>query len=336
MIIQENISLLPYNTFRVDAWAKYMAFPATTDEIVFLLKSRHHEFNPKIVLGCGSNILFTRNFEGLIIHPEIKGIEVIKETEDYVLVRAGCAENWDDFVKFCVDNDWGGIENLSLIPGTVGASPVQNIGAYGVEVKDVIEKVEAIIFDKAKNRVFSAKECNFGYRDSIFKKELKHKCVITHVTFRLNKQHIFRTHYPDLEKELDKYPDTTIQYIRDAIISIRKQKLPDPAQLGNAGSFFKNPIVSSDKANEIRRFYPSMPAYKAGENEVKLSAAWLIETTGWKGRKINNVGTFKKQPLVIVNYGNATGKEIIDFAKKIQQAVQQQFGILLEPEVNIF
>ncbi len=336
MIIQENISLLPYNTFRIDAWTRYMAFPATTDEIVSLLKSRQQEFNPKIVLGCGSNILFTRNFEGLIIHPEIKGIEVVKETEDYVLVRAGCAENWDDFVKFCVDNDWGGIENLSLIPGTVGASPVQNIGAYGVEVKDVVEKVEAIMIETSKKRTFSAKECSFGYRDSIFKKELKHKCIITHVTFRLNKQHIFRTHYPDLEKELDKYPDTTIQYIRDAIISIRKQKLPDPAQLGNAGSFFKNPIVSSDKANEIRRFYPSMPAYKAGENEVKLSAAWLIETTGWKGRKIHNVGTYKKQPLVIVNYGNATGKEIIDFAKKIQQAVKQQFGILLEPEVNIF
>ncbi len=336
MIIHENISLFPYNTFGIDALARYMAFPATTGEIVSLLKNKQKEFSPKLVLGGGSNVLFTKNFEGLIIRPEIKGIEILKDTGNYVLVRAGCAENWDDFVKYCVENDWGGIENLSLIPGTVGACPVQNIGAYGVEVKDVIENVEAIMFDTAKKMVFSAKDCMFGYRDSIFKRELKHKCVITHVTFRLRRRHIFRTQYAELEKELDKYPDTTIQYIRDAVISIRRQKLPDPSQLGNAGSFFKNPVVSIDKANEIRRFYPSMRAYKSGENEIKISAAWLIETTGWKGKRINNAGTYKKQPLVIVNYGNASGEEILDFAKKIQQAVKQQFAILLEPEVNIF
>jgi UDP-N-acetylmuramate dehydrogenase len=335
MIVHKNISLSQYNTFGIAAFAKFIAFPATTEEIISLLKSQHHEYNPKVVIGGGSNILFTKDFEGLLIHPEIKGIEIIKETKDIILVRAGCAENWDDFVKYCVNNDWGGIENLSFIPGTVGASPVQNIGAYGVEVKDMIEKVETIMFDSAKKRVFSAKECNFGYRDSIFKHELKHKCIITHVTFRLTKQHIFRTHYPDVEKALDNYPDTTIQYIREAVIAIRRQKLPDPEQLCNAGSFFKNPVVDEEKANEIRRFYPTMPVYKSDGNKVKLSAAWLIETVGWKGRKINNVGTYKKQPLVIVNYGNASGQEILEFARKIQQAVQQQFAIMLEPEVNI-
>ena len=336
MIIQEKVSLSQYNTFGVDSYAKYMAFPATTDEIISLLKGQYNEYNPKVVIGSRSNILFTKDFDGLLIHPEIKGIEIIKQTRDFIHVRAGCGENWDDFVRYCVDNDWGGIENLSLIPGTVGASPVQNIGAYGVEVKDVIEKVEAVMFESAKKRVFTANECNFGYRDSIFKHELKHKCIITHVTFRLTKQHFFRTQYPDLEKELDNYPDTTIQNIRNAIITIRRNKLPDPEQLGNAGSFFKNPIVDEQKANEIRRFYPKMPAYKSGDNKFKLSAAWLIETAGWKDRKINNVGTYKKQPLVIVNYGHASGQEILEFAKKIQQAVQQKFAIMLEPEVNIF
>jgi len=333
--IRENIPLLPYNTFGIEAYARWMAFPKSTEEIKELLDSDRPEWKPKFVLGGGSNVLFTRNYDGFIIHPLIKGIEVIKEKKSTVWVRAGCGENWDGFVEWCVANDLGGLENLSNIPGNIGASPVQNIGAYGVEARDSIDNVELVMLADQKRRILPARLCGFNYRDSIFKNELKDQCLITHVTFRLTREHVLKTHYPDLEKELDDYPETTIQTIREAIISIRRKKLPDPAETGNAGSFFKNPVVSAQKAHVCKQSHPAMPVYDCGENKAKLSAAWLIEQSHCKGMRKGNVGTHKNQPLVIVNHGGATGSEIVDFARKIQRAVQNHFGILLETEVNI-
>lgn len=335
LTIQENISLLPYNTFGIEAYATWMAFAESPEDVMELLGRDQPRWNSKFVLGGGSNVLFTRDYEGLIIHPRIMGIEKTKETDDYVWVRTGCGENWDDFVAWCVANDLGGLENLSLIPGNVGAAPVQNIGAYGAEVKDHIESVEMVLMTNQKKIVLSTRECKFGYRDSIFKKKLQNQCIITHVTFSLTRNHTFRTHYPDLEKELDNYPETTIQYIREAIIALRKKKLPDPAHLGNAGSFFKNPVVSAQQADTIRQFYPAMPGYNCEGNKVKLSAAWLIEQCHWKGKKIGKVESYKNQPLVIVNLGGAKGSEIIEYARKIQRAVQNHFAIALEMEVNI-
>jgi UDP-N-acetylmuramate dehydrogenase len=334
-VIQENISLLPYNTFGMEANARYMAFPGSTEETKELLRNDRPEWKTKFVLGGGSNVLFTRNYEGLIIHPMIKGIGITKETGKSVWVRAGCGENWDGFVAWCVANDLGGLENLSNIPGNVGASPVQNIGAYGVEAGDSIDHVELVMLADQKTIRLPAGKCRFNYRDSIFKNELKDRCLITHVTFRLNRDPVFKTHYPDLEKELDNHPETTIQSIREAIISIRRRKLPDPAETGNAGSFFKNPVVDILQARSLRNSYPLIPIYACGENKAKISAAWLIEHRNWKGKKIGHVGCYEKQPLVIVNYGNATGTEIVDFARKIQRAVQKRFGIFLETEVNI-
>ncbi len=336
LTIKENLSLLPYNTFGIEANARWMAFPRSTEELDELLGHGRPEWNPKFVLGGGSNVLFTRDYNGLIIHPGIKGFEKIRETDGFVWVRAGCGETWDDLVGYCVAHDWSGLENLSLIPGNVGASPVQNIGAYGVEVKDCIESVEAVLIHDQKHIIMPAGECRFSYRDSIFKRELKGMCVITHVTFRLSRIPVFKTHYPDLEKELDNYPDTTIQYIREAVIAIRTKKLPDPVRLGNAGSFFKNPVISAQKAKSLRQFYASMPGYECEGNMVKLSAAWLIEQCHWKGRKIGNVEAYRKQPLVIVNRGGATGGEIMQYARKIQRAVQNRFGIALDMEVNVW
>jgi UDP-N-acetylmuramate dehydrogenase len=333
--IHENISLLALNTFGINASARYMAFPVSSDEVVELAQQDRDEWNPKFVLGGGSNVLFTGNYNGLIIHPQIKGIEKTKENDEFVWLRAGCAETWDDFVHYCVAQDLGGLENLSLIPGTVGASPVQNIGAYGVEVRDCIDRVEMVLWDERKKTVMVSGDCRFGYRDSIFKRELKDKTVITHVTFRLNKNHLFKTHYPDLEKELDNYSDTTIQYIREAIISIRRNKLPDPSELGNAGSFFKNPVITLRKANALLKHYPSMPLYNMESGDVKVSAAWLIEQCHWKGRRIGSVESYKKQPLVIVKRGGASGGDILDFARRIQRSVQNLFGISLEMEVIV-
>jgi UDP-N-acetylmuramate dehydrogenase len=333
--ISENISLLPYNTFGIEANARWMACPSSEEEIKELLENDRPEWKQKFVLGGGSNVLFTRNYEGLIIHPLIMGIAITGETDQYALVRAGCGENWDVFVAWCVDNNLGGLENLSLIPGNVGASPVQNIGAYGVEAGDCIDNVEMISLADQKKISLPAGKCRFNYRDSVFKNERKDQCLITHVTFRLTRAHVFKTHYPDLEKELDNYPETSIRTIREAIIRIRQKKLPDPAETGNAGSFFKNPVLPSEQARLLKNSHPSIPVYDCGGDKAKVSAAWLIENCNWKGKKIGPVGTHKKQPLVIVNHGGATGTEIIDFARKIQRAVQIRFGISLEMEVNV-
>jgi UDP-N-acetylmuramate dehydrogenase len=331
----EHISLKKRNTFGVEAKARYYIELLSIDQIQEFLHSGQYGIHPRLILGEGSNILFTKDFEGIIIRPLIKGIRKIEETEKHVYLQAGAGENWDGLVKYCVENNWGGLENLSLIPGTVGASPVQNIGAYGVEVKDVIEYVETIDLSGINIVKYAASECKFDYRKSIFRQNLKDKVIITNVVFRLDKEHQFITHYGNIEKELDKYPETNIQNIRQVVMSIRRSKLPDPLKLGNAGSFFKNPVVNKDTLENIRKFYPKLSFWELNEHQFKISAAWLIEQCHWDNKKIGHTGTYKKQPLVIVNYGKASGKEILNFAGKIQKAVKNHFAIALEPEVNI-
>lgn len=334
--ILENISLKKYNTFGIEVSAKYFVEFQNTNQIREFLQSDYKTIQPRLILGEGSNILFTNNFEGIVIRPLIMGIEKIEETDRHVFIRVGAGENWDEFVKYCVDNHYGGIENLSLIPGSIGASPVQNIGAYGVEVKDVIENVETIDVSNSHTVIFPAEECEFDYRNSIFKEKHKNKYIITSVIFRLDKEHHYTTHYGNLEKELDNYPETNIRNIREVIIKIRKSKLPDPKETGNAGSFFKNPVVSRETLEYIKKFYAKIPFWEFKNDQVKLSAAWLIEQCQWKSKKIGQAGTYRKQPLVIVNLGNATGNDVLTLARKIQKAVMNHFAIHLEPEVNIF
>jgi UDP-N-acetylmuramate dehydrogenase len=334
-VIKENISLAQLHTFHINALARYLIEFTNIDDITEYLKSELSEIRPRFVLGSGSNVLFVSDFNGVVLRPRILGIEKTAENNKTTLIRVGAGENWDHFVEYCVKEELGGIENLSWIPGTVGATPVQNIGAYGMEVKDVIDVVDAVSLDNGRRIRLTAKECKFSYRDSIFKQKLKDKIIITHVTYRLNKIHQFTTGYPDLEKELDNYPETSIHYIRQAIITIRKNKLPDPDKIGNAGSFFKNPTVTESKGKSIHSSYPRMPLFENRNGMVKLSAAWLIDQCGWKGRRIGNTGTYKNQPLIIINHGNATGMEILNYARKIQKAVMNKFGISLEMEVNV-
>ncbi len=331
----ENISLKKYNTFGIDVSSRYFIELVNIEQIREFLQSENGSIQPRLIIGEGSNILFTRDFDGIVIRPVIKGIEKSEETDKHVYLKVGAGENWDELVSYCVENNYGGIENLSLIPGSVGASPVQNIGAYGVEVKDVIEYVETIDLLTTDTIVFFADECRFDYRSSIFKTKLKNKHIITHVMFRLDKEPHFVTHYGTIAKELDQYAETSIRNIREIIIKIRKSKLPDPKELGNAGSFFKNPVVSRETFENILKFYPKVPFWEFKENLVKLSAAWLIEQCQWKSKKIGDAGTYRKQPLVIVNHGNATGNDVVTLSEKIQKAVKNHFAIQLEPEVNI-
>lgn len=334
-IVKKNYSLKKQNSFGLDVSAKYYIKLTDDQQVIDFIKSDLSNIRPIYIIGEGSNILFSKDFNGLLVYPKISGIEKTEKTPDYIKLRVGAGENWDNFVQFCTQNNYGGIENLSLIPGSVGACPIQNIEAYGVEVKEVIESVEAIEIETADVRILSNSECNFSYRNSIFKQELKNKYIITYVTFRFNKKYSYRTSYGDLSKELDKFSETNIQNIRKAIINIREERLPDPKELGNAGSFFLNPVVSLEQANSLKQYYPKMPFFKVSGNEVKLSAAWLIEQSNWKGKRVGDVGTYKKQPLVIVNYGEATGKDIINIANKIKKTVKNNFAIDLEMEVNV-
>lgn len=333
--IIENLPVLPYNTFHVAAKARFFIELNDTGEIRDFLNSDYAGVRPRFILGGGSNVLFTKDFEGIILHPAIKGFEITGENHEAVWIRVGAGESWDRFVEHCVAHNWGGIENLSLIPGSVGAGPVQNIGAYGAEIKDVIDNVEVIVMEDGQKLVLSAAGCRFSYRDSIFKKELHNKVIITHVTFRLHKNPRFITAYPELEKELGSYPEISLSTIREAVISIRRNKLPDPSVTGNAGSFFKNPVINRRQAASIRKLYPDMRIFDTPDGLIKLSAAWLIEQCGWKGRKLGKTGTYMRQPLIIVNHGGATGEEIYQCALSIRQAVMNHFGIRLEMEVNI-
>jgi len=337
MSILQNISLKPYNTFGIDALAAH--FIQAND--IYALKTTLSDSNwhntPKLVLGEGSNILFTGHYEGLVIHNQIKGIEIIDEDKQHVFIKVGAGVNWHQFVIYCVENNYAGVENLSLIPGTVGAAPVQNIGAYGVELKDTLFCVDTISIDGKTKKILHNKDCEFGYRDSIFKNKLKDQCIITHVTFQLNKQSTFHITYGAIQETLNQIHvgDLTLKAISNAIISIRQSKLPNPKNIGNAGSFFKNPIIKTTTFHDLQKKHSNMPFYIISEEEVKVPAAWLIEQLGFKGKQFGNVGVYDKQPLVLVNHGNASGKEVYDLSEKIKASVLDKFNILLNTEVNI-
>jgi UDP-N-acetylmuramate dehydrogenase len=337
MTIQENISLKPYNTFGVDVQAKYFAPFQSTDELEELLNYKLRTPASKLILGGGSNVLFTQDYDGLVLKNEIRGIEVLKEDEHYVYVRAGAGENWHQFVLYCLQHNFAGVENLSLIPGNVGASPMQNIGAYGVEIKDVFHDLEALDVKDKKVHTFSLNDCEFGYRESVFKKKYKDQFVITNVVFRLHKQPFFNTSYGAINHELEKMgvQELSIQAISQAVINIRSSKLPDWKVIGNAGSFFKNPIITNQEFLKLKQTFPGIVAFPSGEDSTKLAAGWLIEQCGWKGFREGDAGCYLKQALVLVNYGNAKGEEIYQLSEKIIESVKQKFDLVLEREVNI-
>lgn len=331
----ENYNLKPHNTFGVEARCRYFfEFTEPEDLNTFVKSNETWKDLPLFVLGGGSNVLFQKDFEGLVLHPNIPGILKVKEDRQNIWFEVGAGEIWDDFVKYCVDYGVGGVENLSLIPGSVGAAPVQNIGAHGQEISNVIEWVKGYDLEQKIPVEFSKDDCRFGYRDSLFKRELKNRVVITSVVFRLEKFPEFNLKYGQVEEKVKELGEINLQNIRSAIIEIRSSKLPDVNKSGNAGSFFKNPVVNSVVAEKVRAQFPDVPVYPVNEKRVKLAAGWLIEKAGWKGRREGNVGMHEKQALVLVNYGHATGKEIYDFSEKIMDSVKEKFGIELEREVN--
>lgn len=336
---QENISLQPFNTFGVDVKAKYFCSLDSIEKLNTLVQRDLFRNEPRIFLGGGSNVLFTKDFNGVIIHNAIQGIEKESETDESIALRVASGVNWHELVTYCVDHDWGGIENLSLIPGTVGAAPIQNIGAYGVEISELIEKVEAFDFDRGGMRSFPKDECRFGYRESVFKSDFKEKIFISSVTLRLTKKnHRINTSYGAIGDTLKRMnvEQPSIQTVRDAVIKIRKEKLPDFKTLGNAGSFFKNPEITAQHFQQLKNDYAGIPHYPTANQRVKVPAGWLIEQCGWKGKKINRVGVHAMQALVLVNFGEAKGDEIFQLAMKIIESVQEKFSITLTPEVNIF
>lgn len=331
----ENHSLKNYNTFGIEAKARFFfEFTEPEDLEEFLNSNNSWKTERLIVLGQGSNILFMDDFDGLVIHPKVPGIKAINEDRSFYYVEAGAGEVWDEFVDFCVNYNLGGVENLSLIPGNVGAAPVQNIGAYGQEVCQVVDRVKGFDLETRQLSEFSADECRFAYRDSIFKNYLKNRFIITSVVFRLDKFPEFKLGYGDVEQKVKEKGDLNLQNIRKTIIEIRSSKLPDVQELGNAGSFFKNPAVVKEIADNIKAEYEKVPMYPTSDEKVKLAAGWLIEQAGWKGVREGNCGVHKDQALVLVNYGGATGKEIYDISEKIKQSVFEKFGVELEREVN--
>jgi UDP-N-acetylmuramate dehydrogenase len=334
-MIEQNISLKPFNTFGIEAkTAKFCRFSSIQE-----LENLREEIlsNQLLILGGGSNLLLTKDFTGLVLKNEIKGIEIESEDAEEIILKVGAGEVWHEFVLYCVEKNYAGIENLSLIPGSVGASPMQNIGAYGVEIKDVFEKLSAYHIETGEINYFNKNECNFAYRESVFKKVLKGKYIISHVYFRLKKEAAINSSYGAIEQVLnDKgIKNPTIKDVSDAVISIRQSKLPDPKVLGNAGSFFKNPVVEIAIYQKILENYPAAPSYPAENGKVKVPAGWLIETAGWKGKNLGTHGVHDRQALVLVNYGNATGKEIWDLSSAVLKDVKNKFGIDLEREVNI-
>ena len=336
MPVQKNISLLPYNSFHLDVRAAEFLLVKSAEELKNMPGQQLAE--PMLLLGGGSNVLLTRNVDGLVLKIDIRGIEELKEDNNHVYVRAGAGENWHEFVQYAIGRNWGGLENLSLIPGSVGAAPIQNIGAYGVELKDVFFELEA--FDRKKKKVFTygLNDCRLGYRDSFFKSAEKGRYIILNVTFLLNKKPVLNTHYGAIREELKKMGvhAPTIRDVSEAVIHIRRSKLPDPAVIGNAGSFFKNPVVEQEVFLSLSAKFPDMPAYPHEDQSVKLAAGWLIEQCGWKGYRKGDAGVHKDQALVLVNYGKATGREIFDLSEKIAASVQKKFGVKLEREVNVF
>ena len=334
-MLKQNNSLKHLNTFGIDASAKYFSTFSDADELSDLITQ-----NPKLkafILGGGSNILFTNNFDGLVLKNEIKGIDLIDEDNDHVYVKTGGGENWHQFVLYCISRNWAGMENLSLIPGNVGASPMQNIGAYGVEIKEVFYELEAYNLAEKKVFTFTLNDCEFAYRDSVFKNKYKNQFVILTVTYCLNKFPKLNLSYGAIEQELQKMniKEPDIRSVSQAVINIRSEKLPNPATIGNAGSFFKNPIISKSGFENLKINFPGIIGYDNEDGSVKLAAGWLIEQCGWKGFRKGDAGCYFKQALVLVNYGSATGKEIYDLSEEIFQSVKNKFGIELDREVNI-
>src|SRR5215204_1267433 len=335
MQIHEAFSLLTYNTFRIDVKTRYFSTFTNTDELYEL--TTYHSQLPRLILGGGSNILFIKDYDGLVLKNEIKGIEIQHEDAEHVYVKAGAGENWHQFVLHCIHHNWAGIENLSLIPGNIGATPIQNIGAYGVELDDVFWSLEAFHLQEKKVHTFTRTDCEFGYRDSVFKNRYKDQFAILSVTFQLRKKPIYHVSYGAITEELEKMgvKEINIKAVSQAVINIRSSRLPDPEKIANTGSFFKNPEVSADKYEELKLKFPDIIAYPLAKGTVKLAAGWMIEQCGWKGYRKGDAGCHAKQALVLVNYGNATGKEIYDLSEEILQSVKNKFDIVLEREVNI-
>ncbi len=336
MTIQHNISLKPYNTFGIDVQAKQFVSISSTNELIAILKANPN--TEKLLLGGGSNMLLTQDVEKLVIHLNLKGKTEISKTEHHVLIEANAGENWHEFVLWSINQGFGGLENMSLIPGNVGTSPIQNIGAYGVELKDTFVSCKALNIETLEVEEFTNEECKFGYRNSIFKNESKGKYIILSVIFKLtHSSHHLKVDYGAIKDELSQknISNPTIKNVSDAVIAIRQSKLPDPKEIGNSGSFFKNPVILKEDFNKLLKNFPKAPSYKVSETEVKVPAGWLIETTGFKGKTFGNYGVHKKQALVLVNYGGATGTEILNLSKLIQETVKRIFEIEIEAEVNV-
>ncbi len=331
----ENFSLINHNTFGVDVNTNYFVEYDNVDELKQLLNSDLLKENKYFHIGGGSNLLFINDYEGVILHSQIKGISIIKQTNDNIWLRVGAAENWDSFVAYCVDNGWGGIENLSLIPGEVGATPIQNIGAYGVEIKDVIYQVECYEIATGKIKVFSNSDCKFGYRDSVFKQALKNQYIVCYVSYQLSKKPVVNTEYGSLSTEILQYDKPTIENVRKAVIAIRQRKLPEPKVLGNAGSFFMNPVINMEHFIHLQKQYPTIPSFPVSKTHIKVPAGWLIEQCGWKGKSIGKVAVHGSQALVLINKGGANGLDIIYLSDKIRESVKEKFDIDIIPEVNI-
>lgn len=336
MQIQANTSLKTFNTFGIDAKAKHFVSVTSVDDLKRVLSLK--EYPEKFILGGGSNMLLTKDIEALVVHIDLKGIELVDETDNEVHIKACAGENWHEFVLYCLHQDYGGLENLSLIPGNVGSTPIQNIGAYGVELKAVFASCDAINVATLKMKTFGFEDCNFGYRESIFKQDIKDQYIITNVTFKLTKKnHVLNTHYGAIDFELQQMniQNPTIQDISKAVISIRQSKLPDPKKIGNSGSFFKNPVINVEHLVTLKLNFPDIPSYSVSETFVKVPAGWLIEKAGFKGKTLGNYGVHKNQALVLVNYGNAKGSDIYQLSLLIQKTIYRIFKINIETEVNI-
>lgn len=337
MQLQKNISLKSFNTFGIDAKCALFCEIKNTDTLLEVIESPDVKNTPKLILGGGSNMLFTKDYNGLVLKNSLRGITVEREDAEHIWVRAAAGEVWHELVLFCIRNNYAGIENLSLIPGLVGAAPMQNIGAYGIELESVFDSLEAIHLQTGEQVVFKKEDCNFGYRESVFKNKFKDQFVITAVILRLNKKPSFNVTYGAIRETLDKMQvqELSIKAISDAVIAIRSSKLPDPKVLGNAGSFFKNPEVQQEVFERTQKEHPNVPHYPAPHGLVKIPAGWLIEQCGWKGKRVGNTGSHKDQALVLVNYGGATGNEVYELAMKIKESVREKFGIEINPEVNL-
>jgi UDP-N-acetylmuramate dehydrogenase len=337
MIFLRNISLLNFNTFHLQSKAKYWFEVQQISDLNKVVATDCFKNHPHLVLGGGSNVLLTQDFDGLILKINLKGKKIVQEDADSVWIECQSGENWHEVVTHCVDNHWGGIENLALIPGCIGAAPIQNIGAYGVEIKDVLESVSFFHFEQHAIQIFNAADCNFGYRDSIFKGALKGKGVVVAVVLKLEKKPKINSEYGDIQKTLaaNQVENPTIQDVYQAVIQIRLSKLPNPAEIGNAGSFFKNPELPIEVAQKILENYPNAPHYVVDEKTIKIPAGWMIEQCGWKGYREGPIGVHDKQALVLVNTGGGNGKDIEALAYKIQASVKAKFGVMLEMEVNV-